>query len=407
MSRWIEQFIAHPFHADWVRLRELVGASLPNENAATVAVAQEHARLRKVVEYVRGVIENLDPELLPHTYLGNMQSYVQQTINELTAFNSNGNVGHLQNANGSADQFMALSWQSPFTALGVTKTNLTKAATAYAEVLDRHAASYATRTDDLVQGSAQKLKQIEDRVVTSNDELTKLEGRVTNVETTVQSQLSTFNSTFQTSESARATIFDTWLGKFQDKAVNDYTKLTEQNAAGLLSMQSFQDDAEKVLGTVIDTAQAGAYAKYASEEKASANWYRRLAIGSMAVAALVLFAPEAISWIQQGATYTVDWKLALYRLPFSLVLFAPALYLAKESSRHRTNEVLNRRRQHILTTIGPYLALLPQEKADAIKAEVAKSIFSENLSVFDDKTPDAGTVALQFSQLLTTLTKSK
>ena len=112
----------------------------------------------------------------------------------------------------------------------------------------------------------------------------------------------------------------------------------------------------------------------------------RFAIGSIAVDALVLFAPEAISWVQNGVTFTVDWKLALYRLPFSLVLFAPALYLAKESSRHRTNEVLNRRRQHILTTIGPYLALLPQEKADAIKAEVAKSIFSENLSVFDDKT---------------------
>lgn len=58
-------------------------------------------------------------------------------------------------------------------------------------------------------------------------------------------------------------------------------------------------------------------------------------------------------------SYTVDWQKALYRLPFSLILFAPAVYLAKESSRHRNNEVLNRSRQHILTTIEPYLAPTP------------------------------------------------
>jgi len=407
MSRWIDQFKNHPFHADWARLTELVSTPLPNEQATTVTVAQEYARLCKVIQYVRGVMENLDPELLPNSYLNNLHSYVQQTINELSAFNSNGNLSHLHNANGNADQFMALSLQAPFSPLGITKANLTKTATAYAEALDRHAVAYAKRTDDLVENSAQKLKQIDDRLANSNEELTKLEGRVAGVETTVQSQLSTFNSTFQASESTRATNFDTWFGKFQDKAVEDYTKLTEQNAAGLLAMQSYQDDAETVLGTVIDTAQAGAYAKYANEEKVSANWYRRMAISSMAAAALVMFAPEAISWLQQAATYTIDWKRALYRLPFSLILFAPALYLAKESSRHRTNEVLNRRRQHILTTIGPYLALLPKDKADAIKADVAKNIFSESLQPLEDKAPDAGAIAMQVSQLFSSLAKSK
>ena len=162
MSRWIDQFKTHPFHADWARLTELVSTPLSNEQAATVTVAQEYARLCKVVQYVRGVIENLDPELLPNSYLNNLHSYVQQTINELSAFNSNGNLGHLHNANGSADQFMALSSQAPFSALGVTKANLTKTATAYAEALDRHAVSYATRTDHLVEESANKLNQIDD-----------------------------------------------------------------------------------------------------------------------------------------------------------------------------------------------------------------------------------------------------
>ena len=80
MSRWIDQFKNHPFHADWARLTELVSTPLPNEQATTVTVAQEYARLCKVVQYVRGVIENLDPELLPNSYLSNLHSYVQQTF---------------------------------------------------------------------------------------------------------------------------------------------------------------------------------------------------------------------------------------------------------------------------------------------------------------------------------------
>lgn len=405
MSRWTEQFKANPFLVDWSRLVELIGDPLGTEDEATVAVAQEYARLRKVVEYVAGIVGNLDPELLPQNYLGNMQPYVQQTINEITAYKSNANVGHLLNANANADQFLALSLQSPFVALGTTKANLTRAATAYGETIDRHAETYAARSDQLVTDSAQKLKDVEDQAAEATEEVTKLEAKIVNVENTVQGQLSAFNSTFQSSEAARAATFDAWLTKFQDKAIDDYSQVIEQNSAGLLAMQSFQDDAERVLGTVIDTAQAGAYAKYASEEKQSANWFRRLALASMIAAALVLFVPEAIQWIRQGASYTLDWRLALYRLPFSLVLFAPALYLARESSRHRTNEVINRRRQHILTTIGPYLALLPKEKADVIKADVAKNIFSENLPTFEDKSPDPGTIAMQFSQLLTTLTK--
>ena len=405
MSRWTEQYKAHPFHADWTRLTEVVNAAMPD--SADVAAAQEIARLKKVLEFVRGVLDNQDPEIVHPNFLSNLHSYVQSASGEVTTYFSNKSIGHLHNANAQADLLVGVAIQSPFVAFGPTKAGLTKAAVQYADAMDRHAVSYANTIDRMLADAMGQVTALGADVTEANEEVTKLDDRLATVETTVHTQLSTFNSTFQASEAARTLGYDNWLAKFQDRGVVDYTKLTETNAVGLLAMQSFQDDAEKVLGTVIDTAQAGAYAKYANDEKKSANGFRWFAIASMAAAALVLFAPEVIHWVQLASNYTVDWKQAMYRLPFSLVLFAPALYLAKESSRHRTNEVVNRRRQHILTTIGPYLALFDKDKADAIKAEVAKSIFSDNLPVYEDKSPDAGVVALQFSQLLTTLTKAK
>lgn len=147
-------------------------------------------------------------------------------------------------------------------------------------------------------------------------------------------------------------------------------------------------------------------ATYANEEKASANTYRRLAISLMVVAAMVLFLPELWHVGQVVSGYSVDWQKALYRLPFSLVLFAPAVYLAKESSRHRINEILNRRRQHILTTIKPYLALLDPKKAEEVKTEVARSLFSDAMGATGEK-EDASNMLAQLLNLVATVLKQK
>lgn len=131
----------------------------------------------------------------------------------------------------------------------------------------------------------------------------------------------------------------------------------------------------------------------------------------MAAAALVLFLPEVLNAAkvaaELAASYTFDWKAALYRLPFSLVLFTPAVYLARESSRHRTNEVVNRRRQHILTTIGPYLALMDAKKKEEVLSDVAKSIFSEHTPISDDKAAETTNLIAQLTAFAGTLLKGK
>lgn len=405
MSRWTEQFKSHPIHVDWARLSELLTSPFPEDESVAVGTAQEYARLCKASEYIRGIIENVDPELLPPTYLGNLQPHLQQAANEVNAFRSNGNIGHLQNANASIDQVLSIVCQYPMAEFGSANGGLTQAANSYADAMSAHATAYAARIDQLAAAAAQKMLALGNDVRVSGEAVAKLDDRVASVETAVQSQLSNFNVAFQASETGRVANYDAWYTKFQDKAADDYSALTKTNAAGLLAMQSFQQDAEKVLGAVIDTGQAGAYARYASDEKRSANTFRMLAIISMVAAALVLFVPEVLGFVTTGAAHTIDWKQAFYRLPFSLVLLAPAYYLAKESGRHRTNEVLNRRRQHILTTIGPYLALLPKEKAESIKADVAKSIFADGVTFSDEKGFDISSAAAQISQLLATLAK--
>ena len=402
MSRWSDQFNGHPFHTDWVTLAGM----LEEAASADIKDAEEYARLKKVAVFVKGLIDGMDPEIVGVSVLNNMHSALLNTIAEVSGYFSNRNVAHLANANAHMDTLVTYVSQTPFMAFGTAKAALTKAAGAYAEAMHSYAEKYSQDVGALADAAISDYTQLDTRAAVATTEIEKLEARVTTMEAALPLQLAGYNSDFQTSEKARNDKHETWIALFQEKVDRQFTEAATKFTVGQDTMGAYLEQAQKVLGSVVDTGQAGAYATYASQEKKSANVFRLLAIVLMVVAALVLFLPELANAAKAAAEYEMDWKKALYRLPFSLILFAPAIYLAKESSKHRTNEVLNRRRQHILTTIGPYLALLTAEKADQIKAEVAKSIFADNLPGMGEKAPETANVIAQVTNLVDTISKT-
>jgi len=104
--------------------------------------------------------------------------------------------------------------------------------------------------------------------------------------------------------------------------------------------------------------------------------------------------------VKEAEKYVLDWRVTLGRVPFSLILFVPAFYLARESNKHRNNEILNRRRELILSTIDPYLALLDGKKAEEIKVEIAKGIFSEGNLPNEQTVSDSSNVIAQIANLI-------
>ncbi|MEY2170695.1 MULTISPECIES: hypothetical protein [unclassified Rhodanobacter] len=402
MSRWTDQYSTHAFHGSWQSLTSTVaGAAVPD--GAPLADAEELARFQKVVAQLVSTLEAVDPEIGNLEVLGNMQASAQAALGEVQAFLSNGNVGHLRNANAQVDALAAHVQRYASTLPAVSPPAVVAAAAS----LSKYVADWHRNASAQLEVLGKEVGKVDARSVEANLAIDKLIERMTALEGQFQTQMSAFTQTFTQAEASRAERYDKWQETQQAKADEAFSELAKKYAAGLVVLTDYEDQAGKVLGSVVNTAQAGAYATYANEEKASANIYRRLAIGLMVVAATVLFLPELWHVGQLVGGYTVDWQKALYRLPFSLVLFAPAVYLAKESSRHRNNEVLNRRRQHILTTIEPYLALLDPKKAEEVKTEVARSLFSDTMGTPAEKDEDTSNILAQLSNLATTLLKQK
>lgn len=151
-------------------------------------------------------------------------------------------------------------------------------------------------------------------------------------------------------------------------------------------------------GVTINTLQAGAYSSYANNEEKVANRYRLYASLLMLLGVGFLVLPEMRLLIENGS-YNFDWIKVVGRIPLSLVVFVPAFYFARESGKHRSNEIVNRRRQHILTTLDPYIELMKEENAENLRIHVAKTVFSENLPSGDSKDNETGNILSQLANL--------
>jgi len=376
MSQWSDKFKSHPLFSDWTQLLKLINDKDFSQNFSETTV-EDIARLNKVLTYADGIINKIDPELFPFNLLNSLHQQTTACISELNAFKGNKNIGHITNANANADVIITTLHQTPAALYSISPKNVSKAVTAYSSTINSYVTQLKEETDNTVSELETHIETLNEGLEEKENKIQELKASLSQIEQTIQQQTSEFNTQYQTSETSRAGKFDKAYEKYISKSDEEFKVLTNRAAKIIEVLTKFQDDASKVYGVTINTLQAGAYSSYANDEKKSANVLRLLAALFMLVGVGFLVVPEVIIALDETSKYIFDWKKVLGRLPLSLIIFVPAFYFAKESSKHRNNEVMNRRRQHILTTLDPYTELMDDDKAQELKAHVAKTVFSE------------------------------
>lgn len=402
MSRWSNLYENHAFKQKWKALGDLIKEDFLPDNPEEAAVA-EIARLRKAYEYVDASLQATDPELLSKGILNEMNGAAEPAFNETNTYKANKQIGHLQNANSQMDALLNISQRLPIPLQSKLKNSLPGIVTAYSKELDQHLNHMRSEASKRIESFEKEAEKTAKNYAELLQKLDVLKTQLSTVEQTIQQQTAEFNGQFQTSQQERKTQFETEkktkiteLQKLIDSTNESFQKLVQglntkvdeefkvlatKSAKIIEIMQSQQENAEQVLGVVINTAQAGAYKSYANEERSTANIFRFLALILMILGVAVIAGPEIAKMFQGLAEYTVDWQKVLWRLPVSVIMFVPAFYLARESDKHRKNEFFNRRRELILCSVDPYLALLEKEKRDELKSEIAKDLFKDSHNI--------------------------
>lgn len=390
MTAWAEQFQTHPVTGSWETLIQSVGDAALDEKTS-VDTVEDLARLRKVVAYTDSKFRSIDPDLAVKGNLNTLHKVAQELINSINTFKADGNIGHLQNANNHADQLLTVIHQFP---ISLDRTYAQEDHEAYSETVSRYIKRLSNQKNEI---EASLTKQLEDRskeISGLKSSLDALNNDMKGTQLTLQSQLTEFGTQFQNGEKERNERYAKLHSKLEDDAAQalrdqnqkldaEFERLALKSAAIIEILSKLQDDASKVYGVTVNTLQGGAYSAYANSEKRNANIFRALASFFMVSAVLFLVFPD-ISIIFGGDLSEFDWKKTAARIPISIVLFVPAFYFARESGKHRTNEINNRRRQHILSTLDPYITLMDEDRGNELKAHVAKTIFSDAATAHHD-----------------------
>lgn len=101
-STWQAFYTSHAFHGSWERLVRAIEDPALTADVAGIQLA-DIVRLRKVVGFLTGVLESLDPELVPRSTWAGCQSHVEASINQVAAYASSRSEGHLIAANENVD----------------------------------------------------------------------------------------------------------------------------------------------------------------------------------------------------------------------------------------------------------------------------------------------------------------
>ncbi len=376
MSTRTDNFKNHPFHSIWEQLLDLSHEESLVDGLDESTI-QDLARLRKVITFSNGIIKNIDPDLFPVNLLTNLQKQSQGCINEINAYKQDKNTAHIDSANNHCDAILQVLHQTPASLYSNSSKNISEASSTYIEAIG----AFLNNTKAQSENNITELKSSIDSSLNQLNELKQqlntLDSEASTVTQTIQQQTSEFNTQYQSSEKTRSERFEKAYEKYVTDADTKFKDLVERTSKIIEVLLNLQDEASKVYGVTIGTLQGGAYSSYADEEKKAANLLRLLASLLMLTGVGFLVVPEVVLALKDEP-YLFVWEKVLGRLPLSLVVFVPAFYFARESNKHRNNEIANRRRQHILTTLDPYLELMEKPKAQELKADVARTIFSES-----------------------------
>lgn len=149
MSRWIDQFNAHPFQDIWNQITE-ISEAIDVDDQSVATNVQELARFTKAVHFIDKLIKGCDPELVPLTTWNNFQQQSTLCLSQLTNYQSNRNISHLHTANEHVDNL--LSYIRPYMVSSAkASSSMQSAFNRYTKTINRNLESFQASASKLIE----------------------------------------------------------------------------------------------------------------------------------------------------------------------------------------------------------------------------------------------------------------
>ena len=162
-------------------------------------------------------------------------------------------------------------------------------------------------------------------------------------------------------------------------------KLTNDVAQPVQEARSLLANTRELVGQAADQVLSGNFWTQAANEERLADWFRVAAMCTLAATIYFVWiafvqpltfhhlSPDVVVKVDSSQTWGERFAS---KVAFSLFLSIGAAYLARESAKHRHNQLVYRQRALDLKTLGPYVDnILHPELRDKVRVMVAERMF--------------------------------
>jgi hypothetical protein len=396
---------AYKSHLVFERLEQLKQA-LQSESLSEKIGIENFAFLEAAYHYIKDKLKLTNPILAQDIELGNLAAEIEAGTSHINTFIGNNNIGYINNAINNLNSAIARARNLPIP----TSKNDFDFSKAVADFQQTVQDAY-----EQLKSQNEKLKTdllaLQTDLNTKQETIKALAMQLAEKQTEIQNVLNKYNNEFEALKTNANNTIETERKKFSDNFDADRKKFKESIDADketykkeYENQKAFFDakansiiekleqklaEANKIVNIVGNVGVTGNYQKIAEQHKASADLFRRVALGFMIVMSVLLIC----SIIELSNTDFNPYK-ALVRILAAAVLTYPAVYAASESSRHRKLETQNRKLELELASIGPFIELLPEEKKQSIKENLVNKYFGNNNQGESDKKEDSDEVSI-------------
>lgn len=361
------------------RVQELLSTAEAGENPRTVVLLD---RARRQAGALAAIVDSADLTLVPPSASEAVEPHLASAIGLLESLGGDSDADQVlaEEAGTQLGHAMTAASALLVTAPIIAPDGQREAAAAYRRAVGQFLHLISEERDS----AAAKLAEIQEageeirtaqqsNAASAAAELEKLEADIATNEDRMGALATRLQTDFLAAQEARQKAAQDAAAEVEAAAEVQRADLDAKAAEALEALVRHRDEAARLVNAVGQNAFAGGFGEYANGEGRAANFWRWVTVGSLlAIAAVGVWYLYSVG--QTEFSLQAFWIRAVILLPVAFV----AAYAARQSGRHRRNEVRSRSVALELLALDPYLELLPDELRQPVKVKMADRFFGNS-----------------------------
>lgn len=400
-----ESFNNHKIHSTLDSLERIFS----DEELISKIDIEQLSFIQTAFSFIRERIKLTVPSLVQEAELNSIHKDLNEAVSQINTFNGNDNIGHINNAINSFNSGLNVVKRLPLP-VGNSEYNFSKVISDFEETTNRKYKSLEKQKNDLSRAllsSEEKLKSQESEFERLNKLIESKENEIANLTSTLKTDFenikSTHNQTFENNLKNFKNEFTKEKQEYNDEIKRLKEDIDSDTTSLIENLKKKLEEAEKLVNIIGNVGVTGNYQKIAENHKKSANFWRWAAIIFM-----VGFSAILVWTIFDLSSEGFNWVKSTIRLIAAAALSYPATYAARESSKHRRLETINRNAELELASINPFIENLSIEKKQEVKQKLVEKYFgnSKNNEFLDEKEIEVLSIST-IERLISALVKMK